>query len=661
MRYIEAGSLARHLRAYRDDPRAAARLVARVARAVHHAHQRGIIHRDLKPANILLARGGRDSSDDGGAAPPGGPGSGLADVEPLVADFGLAKRLGSDAGQTQSGAVVGTPEYMAPEQATAQKAVTTAADVHGLGAVLYALLTGRPPFEGANVLEVLEKVVGHDPAAPRTRNPGVPRDLDVICLKCLRKDPARRYASAADLADDLERWLAGEPISARPVGRVERALKWGRRRPAAAALLGLLAASALVLAAVWVGFSFTLQQRNTDLSNVLAELKGKTTELEGKTTELEGKTTELEQANANLVTQTNEAKHQAGIARDQTTAAQTNEARALRALATSQRSDYAARLAQASLLAEREPEQARALLEDPQFCPAPLRDFTWGMIHTACSRALFSFRIAPDPGDDGVIRAGRHQDARGEGELAFVGDTLVGLVDGSASLERGQPLRVRRFDAGSGEALGEALIAGPYVLSPDRRLLAQFSPADKRLRLWDLRGGRELGAWALAGHQGPSIAHVFSEDLTALATLNDAGRVYVWDVSSGRLRHEVRGAAEGLTHVALSPAGDRLLTFERDAADPQLRLVRLWDAAAGKEVRALEGRVPPPAKVAFSADGRLMAVGGGDRNSAVTAHDLTTGQPVSRRRPCRNSGPGHAVRRSHPPTSSAPAPEPRVT
>jgi tetratricopeptide (TPR) repeat protein len=219
MSLVEGGSLAAALDRYRADPHAAARLVAEVARAVHHAHMRGILHRDLKPANILVDAEGR----------------------PHVTDFGLARRIGGDVGATESGAVVGTPGYMAPEQAEGRRrGITTATDVYGLGAVLYACLTGQAPFEGDSVLEVLDGVRHRPPRRPAAFNLRVPRDLEVICLKCLEKDPSRRYDSAAAVADDLERYLRGEPILARPVGALARTWMWCRRKPGLASLIAAL-------------------------------------------------------------------------------------------------------------------------------------------------------------------------------------------------------------------------------------------------------------------------------------------------------------------------------------------------------------------------------------------------------------------------------------
>jgi tetratricopeptide (TPR) repeat protein len=240
MKWVEGGSLAARIEKYRDRPRDAVRLLLTVARAVEHAHQHGILHRDLKPGNILIDSHG----------------------QPHVTDFGLAKKLEPSstssgiqtvpAAPTLSGTALGTPSYMAPEQARNARAVTTAADVYSLGAILYEMLTGQPPFRRATSMETILDVLERDPEAPSELCEEVDDDLDTICLKCLQKEPGNRYSSAAALADDLQRYFNGETIQARPVGRVERFARWCQRQPVVAGL------SAAVIVSVVVGLTLVL-------------------------------------------------------------------------------------------------------------------------------------------------------------------------------------------------------------------------------------------------------------------------------------------------------------------------------------------------------------------------------------------------------------------
>jgi hypothetical protein len=261
LEYVAGGSLAQRLAGQRLPPRDAACLVAALAQAMHLAHSRNLVHRDLKPANVLLQKDeGRSTKDEREL-----PSSSCFILHPSafvpkITDFGLVRQLDADSGQTLPGEVMGTPSYMAPEQAEGRAhAVGPAADVYALGAILYECLTGRPPFEGANSLEILEQVRSRDPAAPSSVNRQVPRDLETICLKCLRKEPERRYSSAQELADDLGRFARGEPVAARPVGRFERVAKWMRRNPAVACL-GTVAALALVVGTV-VSLLFGVEAR----------------------------------------------------------------------------------------------------------------------------------------------------------------------------------------------------------------------------------------------------------------------------------------------------------------------------------------------------------------------------------------------------------------
>src|SRR5262249_7606912 len=251
------------------------------------------------------------------------------------------KRIEGDTAQTQTGAILGTPAYMAPEQAQSKKDLTTAVDVYSLGAILYELLSGRPPFQADAAFDIIMQVIEREPEPPSRLRPGVPRDLETICLKCLHKDPARRYGSAEALADDLGRWLTGVPILARPTGPVERLLKWARRRPAAAALLGL---AALAAGAIFF-FARMLPHE-----------------------------------------QPNQAQAQGRPGRRPPPTPEDEQEKTARQLALTQRSLYSAQLWRAAGLWQKDPLLARRLLEDEKVCPPGLRDFTWGYYHRLSRR-----------------------------------------------------------------------------------------------------------------------------------------------------------------------------------------------------------------------------------------------------------------------------------
>jgi tRNA A-37 threonylcarbamoyl transferase component Bud32 len=276
LEFVEGGSLAQKLRGAPLPPREAAALVEALARGMHLAHARNVVHRDLKPANVLLA----------------------ADGTPKITDFGLGRQLDTDSRATRDGAVMGTPSCMAPEQAFGRThEAGPAADVYALGAILYECLTGRPPFKGATVGETLDQVRTQEPVPPHELQPRTPRDLETVCLKCLRKEPERRYASAAELAAELGRFLRGEPVLARRVGRLERTARWARRNPALAAalagvMIGAVVASWLAVAA-WRA-NDELGHKNTELDNKNTELAGKNEELSGANGKLELQKAELE-------------------------------------------------------------------------------------------------------------------------------------------------------------------------------------------------------------------------------------------------------------------------------------------------------------------------------------------------------------------------------
>jgi len=245
MKLATGGSLAEHLGDYLGQPRKAAQLLAKIARGVQHAHQHGILHRDLKPGNILL--------DDAG--------------EPYVCDFGLAKWIDDDRRFTITAAVLGTPHYIAPEQAIGKDALTIAADIYSLGAILYELLTGRPPFVGETVIDTLRQASENTPAKPSSIVNHTPRDLETVCLKALEREPLARYRTAGAFAEDLENWLAGRPIHARPVGAAEQLWRWARRNPLPATLGSVLF---LALVALAVGSTLAAVKINKSLQRAVA-------------------------------------------------------------------------------------------------------------------------------------------------------------------------------------------------------------------------------------------------------------------------------------------------------------------------------------------------------------------------------------------------------
>jgi hypothetical protein len=256
MEFVGGGNLEERFGSGPQRAHEAAELVAILAGAMQAAHDRGVIHRDLKPANVLLSASSTREADWGV------PGVGI----PKITDFGLAKRMDIPSSQTRTEHVMGTPSYMAPEQAKGQsKQVGPATDIYSLGAILYRLLTGRPPFLAEGAIETVRQVAEEEPVAPRQVQPAVPVDLETICLKCLHKQPEQRYGSATELEDDLRRFLAHEPILAKPIGWWGRLAKWSRRRPAAAGLIAVSVLSVLVLfgAALWFDWRLTEELQNT--------------------------------------------------------------------------------------------------------------------------------------------------------------------------------------------------------------------------------------------------------------------------------------------------------------------------------------------------------------------------------------------------------------
>jgi WD40 repeat protein/tRNA A-37 threonylcarbamoyl transferase component Bud32 len=474
MKLIEGGTLAQQTQPNAGPPRAAARLLASVARAVHYAHQRGILHRDLKPANILLDAQG----------------------QPHVTDFGLAKRITGEVGQTQSGAVIGTPGYLAPEQAAGQnKRLTTAADVYGLGAVLYELLTGRPPFKAETPLDTVMLVLRDEPTPPSRLRPQVPQDLETICLKCLQKDPAKRYGSAEAVAQELERYLAGESILARRAGAWERGLKWVRRHPALAALAGVGAVAALALVGVVMALVDSAQ-----LKNAFGQL-------------------EAEKAEANK----------------QRTRARDEEAKSRRYL-------YVARMALAQR-AEQEKQPGRVIQLLRSVIPESpdqedLREFEWYLLWRKYNGEQSRLR-----GHMGPVTA-----------VAFSPDDKL-LASGSAD----QTIKLWDAASGKElfTLKGHAGRVTGVAFSPNSKRLASAG-ADRTVRLWETATGKEM--LSMQGHTAAVNCVAFSTDARHVATGSDDQTVRVWDIQTGQAVTVFKGHSHAIRGVAFYPDGALLVS-----------------------------------------------------------------------------------------------------
>jgi WD40 repeat protein len=566
MKLIEGGSLP----AQRQDVRVAAGLLATVAQAVHHAHQRGILHRDLKPSNILLDAKG----------------------EPHVTDFGLARRVDGEPGAfapgggglTQSGAVVGTPEYMAPEQAQARKDLSTATDVFGLGAILYTLLTGRPPFRGGNMLDTLEQVVHAEPPRPRSLCPEVPRDLEVICLKCLAKEPARRYGSAAELADDLRRWQGGEPIQARAVGRLERSLKWARRRPAAAALAGVSILAGLGFLVLGAALWSNAESRAT----AVQQLATAEDELEQKRHAAEGLNRDLVELNK----QRTEAGRRLALADQARDAARTEERKAREEEGKARKEERKAREEIVTLSEQATQARAQAARAREQEGEARLH-------------AQTSFYVRDLNWADRLYRAGERSDA-------------IRLLDGCAAENRNWEWHYLRGVCERQVQLvqGHSRQVFGLAFSRDGTRLATAG-RDATARVWDIRGPKPR-AVRIIRHPQSVYAVALPADGSRLVTACLDGSVRVWDVDTGELRRHLPGHRKRIAGLAVSADGKQAVSAGWDG------LVKVWDLEKGTEQFVFREHTGPVQAVALSADGQWVASGGEDQ--VVRIWEAATGK-----------------------------------
>jgi WD40 repeat protein/tRNA A-37 threonylcarbamoyl transferase component Bud32 len=566
LEYVAGGSLDQKLAGAPQPPQAAARLVEQLAHAIHHAHQRGIIHRDLKPANVLLVSSGEDASD--------GPPAHYAPLdayEPKITDFGLAKLLDVAAGNpTQTTDLLGTPSYMAPEQVGGTSAsICAATDVYGLGAILYELLTGRPPFRGETVLETVFQVQSVEPVSPSRLQPRCPRDLVTICLKCMHKLPHQRYATALQLAEDLRRFLDGQPIKARPVGRLQQALKWARRQPVVAGL------AALLLLAVTIGAATTSW----------------------------------------LWWQAEDGRQQAEEALANQRAAQAAQ------VATVDR--YQVALAHRDWLANGV-QRANALLDA---CTAEQRNaWEWRYLDRMRKSALRTFAghenvvrtVAVHPlggqtasgGHDGAVWVWNLSDGTGR-RLGNHPNSMVVRVayspDGnllaSSDMHFG---RIKLWDLRTGQSR-ELLFGGQnqvqvggLAFHPSGRWLAAGGP--RRVKVWDLQNHTPAHEWAADTRQITDVA--FSPDGHYLATAGRNIRVWEWETNRISPRYDWPGHTS-LTHeLSFNREGTLLASGGRDG------MIHVYSLEAGQMQYSLDAHQLPVMSVCFSPNGERLASAG---------------------------------------------------
>ena len=615
MGFVEGQSLSQRLADGPLPSREAAELIRRVSEAIEYAHQHGVIHRDLKPANILLDKNGN----------------------PRVTDFGLAKKVQGDSGLTGSGQIMGTPSYMPPEQAGGPRGeVGLAADIYSLGATLYALITGRPPFQAATAMDTVIQVIGAEPVPPRQLNASISRDLETICLKCLEKEPGKRYLSAAALGNDLRRFLNGEPILARPVGPAERSWRWCRRNLAVASLAGgvVLALTAGTVVATFFAVRADREAQRAREEKRLSERRLYVSQMNlARQAWQEGSMDKLQERLAAYEQQQSGDPDPRGF-----------EWYYLKSLAELDLRTLEHR--SSDVYAKAVGAQSVAFGPDGRTLAGGLGDGMAKLWDPATGSELFALRghvglrgqylpvmdVAFSP--DGRTLASASKDftlklwnvASGRELRTLAGHTQdVNAVkfspDGRTLASASSDKSVKLWDLGSSQDVrtlgGHSNVVTDVAFSPDGRTLASAS-RDKTVKLWNVSSGQEVRI--LRAHSKPVSALAYSPDGRTLASAGADETIQLWDAATGQVTGFLHGHRGEVMHLAFSPDGNQLAS----AGDDQT--VRVWRAATSEAILTLRGHQKRVCSVAYSPDGRTLASASWD--SSVKLWDSNMSQDI---------------------------------
>lgn len=525
----------------------AARWTKTLAEAIHYAHEQGILHRDLKPSNIMI-----DEQQN-----------------PRITDFGLAKQIQSDNNLTSTGQIMGTPSYMSPEQADPTKlTIGPSSDIYSLGSILYELLTGKPPFVGSSPLKTINMMMETEPVSPRVLNPQVNRNLETICLKCLEKQPARRYRSALVLAEELERFIQQEPILARPANSVEKFWRWCRRKPLVASLGGvaILLTLLLAIAGPLVAWRQQALRQTADIARNTAANNAR------------------------------EAKEQAG------------EAQAARQLANhnlqlAQRNLYNAHmnLAFNSWQDANVPHVLNLLQRQvPSPHQTDLREFEWHYLDRLCHAQLLVMQGGPL-----VSQIAYSPD--GKSIATASGDTTITIWDS----QTGKSLQVCK---------GHRQPVDCIAFSPDSSQLVSGAD-DWSLRIWNVADGTELHK--LRGHRRAVLDATFTSDGKSIVSCSEDWTIRVWDATTGELQKTLEGHKFPVQAIGLTSDGQQIVSGSLD------RTLRTWDLESGKEVKSMPIPNGEIQSIAFNPDCRLAAVAlKTERNHKILTWNLETGKQL---------------------------------